>query len=94
MPATMTERIRLIIDTDDTVRRAVQLRRIKMPRGTTASDVVNEILRGALAEEIAQLGGYPDEGEPARPEPPPAQPKRPRGRPKKNQPEAGQGGVE
>jgi hypothetical protein len=56
-----TERIRLIIDTDDVVRRAVGLRKLKMPSGTTNSDVVNEILRAALAEEIAQVEGYEQE---------------------------------
>lgn len=59
MNALMTERIRLIIDTEDVIRRAVHLRKIKMPTGTTVSDVVNGILRQALAEEIGQVEGYP-----------------------------------
>jgi hypothetical protein len=58
----MPERTRLIIDTDDVLRRAVHLRRIKMPTGTTVSDVVNGILREALAREIAEVSNYPDAG--------------------------------
>jgi hypothetical protein len=54
----MTERIRLIIDTDEVTRRAVHLRRLKMPAGTTMSDVVNDILRDALAEEVEQIKSY------------------------------------
>jgi hypothetical protein len=53
-----TERIRLIVDTDDVLRRAVHLRKIKMASGTTVSDVVNGILRAALAEEVRQVEGY------------------------------------
>jgi hypothetical protein len=55
-----TERIRLIIDTDGILRRAVHLRRLKMPDGTTVSDVVNGILREALAEEVKQIESYGD----------------------------------
>jgi hypothetical protein len=54
MNAVMTERIRLIIDTEDVVRRAVQLRKIKSG-ADTISDVVNGILREVLADEIAEL---------------------------------------
>lgn len=55
MNALMTDRIRLIIDTEDVVRRAVQLRKVKSGTGETISDIVNEILRAALAEEIEEL---------------------------------------
>ena len=58
MTTVMAERIRLIIDTDDIVRRAVHLRRIKMPGVVSNSDVVNAILREALAAEIAEIEGY------------------------------------
>jgi hypothetical protein len=75
MSTVMSDRIRLIIDTDDDIRRAVQLRRIKMPRGTSTSDVVNQILRQELAEEIASLQHAPEENDSA-PEPPP-EPKKP-----------------
>jgi hypothetical protein len=64
MTALMAERIRMIVDTDEMMRRAVQLRRLKMPTGTTVSDVVNHILREALAEELAEVATYPGmEGE-------------------------------
>jgi hypothetical protein len=62
MTALMAERIRLIIDTDDVVRRAVHLRRIKTPGTPSNSDVVNAILREALAEEIAEVEGYDKSG--------------------------------
>jgi hypothetical protein len=56
-----TDRIRLIIDTDDVLRRAVHLRKIKMASGTTVSDVVNGILREALAQELAEVEKYGSE---------------------------------
>lgn len=52
-------RIRLIIDTDDDIRRAVRLRAVKMGGDVTNSDVVNAILRDALAAEIAEVHTYP-----------------------------------
>lgn len=55
MNAVMAERIRLIIDTEDVVRRAVHLRKVKSGGDATASDIVNAILREALAAEIAEL---------------------------------------
>jgi hypothetical protein len=55
MNAVMAERIRLIIDTEDVIRRAVQLRKVKAGLGESSSDIVNAILREALAEEIAEL---------------------------------------
>ncbi len=53
-----TERVRMIVDTEDEIRRAVGLRLLKMPHGTTRSDVVNGILRDALAEELAEMKRY------------------------------------
>jgi Arc/MetJ-type ribon-helix-helix transcriptional regulator len=55
MNAVMAERIRLIIDTEDVIRRAVQLRKVKSGAGESVSDIVNAILREALAEEIKEL---------------------------------------
>jgi hypothetical protein len=70
MSTVMTaERIRLIIDTEDDVRRAVHLRRLKMPGTASVSDVVNAILRAALAREIEEVRAY-GVGEPE-PEPEP-----------------------
>ncbi len=57
--AMATDRIRLIIDTDDATRRAVRLRALKMGQDTTISDVVNVILREVLADEIAEVENYP-----------------------------------
>jgi hypothetical protein len=54
----MAERTRLIIDCPDVIRRAVHLRRLKMASGTTNSDVVVEILREALAQEIREVESY------------------------------------
>jgi hypothetical protein len=62
------DRIRMIVDTEDVIRRAVQLRALK--QGVVArrkigySEVVTAILREALAEEIAELLG--EEGGPQR----------------------------
>jgi hypothetical protein len=58
----MAERIRLIIDTEDVLRRAVHLRRLKMPAGTTVSDVVNGILRAALANEVEEIQSFGEIG--------------------------------
>jgi hypothetical protein len=62
MSALMAERIRLIIDTEDVVRRAVRLRALKMGGDVTISDVVNAVLREALAVEIAEVEKYPHAG--------------------------------
>ena len=59
MPALMAERIRLIVDTDDLIRRAVRLRALKRGSDVTVSDVVNEALRKEFAEEIAEVENYP-----------------------------------
>ncbi len=69
-----TERTCMIVDTDDAIRRAVQLRKVKMARGTSLSDVVNGILRGTmkpLTQELAELEQYG-----IHPDDPPAQPKK------------------
>src|SRR5262249_48337808 len=58
MGTTGAERTRIIIDTEDVVRRAVHLRRIKMPAGASVSDVVNGVLREALAKEIQEVGDF------------------------------------
>jgi hypothetical protein len=58
MMAEPKERTRLIIDTEDILRRAVHLRRLKMAYDTSVSDVVNEILREALAQEIREVEAY------------------------------------
>jgi hypothetical protein len=60
-------RVRLIIDTEDIIRRAVARRvhkeGLRTRRDLTKSEVVTEILRAALAEEIAELeAGPPDPG--------------------------------
>jgi hypothetical protein len=57
-----TDRIRLIVDTDAVIRRAVQLRKAKSLPGESMSDIVTAILRDALAEEIAELERH-DRGE-------------------------------
>jgi HEAT repeat protein len=53
------DRIRMIVDTEDVIRRAVQLRALKQGvvarRKVGYSEVVTAILREALAEEIAEL---------------------------------------
>lgn len=54
------KRIRLIIDTDEVVRAAVSLRALKTGKGH--SEVVNEILRAALAGEISEVSTYPQFG--------------------------------
>jgi hypothetical protein len=59
----MAERIRMIVDTTDTVRRAVQLRRVKLGGKESLSDIVNAILEEALAEEIAEIQRFDAPGE-------------------------------
>jgi hypothetical protein len=51
------ERTRLIIDTEEVIRRAVRLRALKT--GEDNSEVVNAILREALADEIEEVSKYP-----------------------------------
>ena len=51
MPTVMAERIRLIIDTEEVLRRAVRLR--AAARGITHSDVINELIRKHLPKEVA-----------------------------------------
>ncbi len=62
MSVSMTERIRLMVDTEDVIRRAVRLRALKQGDDVTNSDVVNAILREALADEIAEVSSYPQSG--------------------------------
>ncbi len=58
-PTEPTERIRLIIDTDEITRQAVTLRALKLSakrkRRISNSDLLNEILRTELADEIREL---------------------------------------
>ncbi len=54
---TKPERIRLIIDTEEVIRAAVRLRALKT--GKDNSEAVNDILREALASEIAEVRRYP-----------------------------------
>jgi hypothetical protein len=75
MNALMAERTRLIIDTTESIKRAILLRKIKLPSDLTISDVVNGILREALAEEIAEVERYQSEGPP----PAPRRGRKPRG---------------
>ncbi len=56
MSATMADRIRLIIDTDEAVRMAVRL--ASMKRSKSPSEVVNEILREALKAELMDAKKY------------------------------------
>jgi hypothetical protein len=66
-------RTRLIVDAEDVLNSAVQLRASKLSvsrrRKVTKSEVVTEILRSALAAEISEINSF-DDKEP--------QPKRPR----------------
>jgi hypothetical protein len=62
MTTVLTEHIRLIFDTEEIVRRAVQLRRVKSRSGETMSVIIDGILREALAEEIDELKKH-DRGE-------------------------------
>jgi hypothetical protein len=52
-------RTRLIIDTEDVIRRAIRLRAVKIGGDVTISDLVNEALREAFADEIAEVEAYP-----------------------------------
>lgn len=66
MSALMTERIRLVILTDEELRDALQLRAAK--RRKNQSDMADEILRRELAPEIAELRDQPpDHDEPKPP---------------------------
>lgn len=56
MNATMTERIRLIIDTDEDVRLAVKLAASKAD--LSVSDLLNRVLRERFAEEIRDAKKY------------------------------------
>lgn len=56
MNAVMAERIRLIIDTDEEIRLAVKLAATKAD--LTTSELVNQILRARLAEEIRDAKKY------------------------------------
>ena len=51
------DRIRLIVDTEEIIRLAVRLRGLRT--GQDNSQVVTEILRKALAEEIAEASKFP-----------------------------------
>lgn len=59
MSVCMAERIRLIIDTDEEVRLAVRLAATKA--ALSPSQVVNRILRQALAQEIRDAKKYTPE---------------------------------
>ena len=56
MTATMAERTRMIIDTEEALRLAVKLRAMK--DGCSTSEVVNKILRRELREELADTHKY------------------------------------
>lgn len=56
MNAVMTERIRLIIDTDEDVRLAVKLAASKAD--LSVSDLINKVLRERFAEEIRDARKY------------------------------------
>lgn len=47
----------LTIDTEEVVRQAIQLRAAK--EGVSVADVINDILRKALAGEIQEVAGVP-----------------------------------
>jgi hypothetical protein len=74
----MSERIRLIIDTDDRLRRAVRMAAARL--GFTPSQFVNKLLEQHLVEELADvdaaiaLEAAKDAGKP-----PPAAPRRKKG---------------
>jgi hypothetical protein len=75
----MAERTRMIIDTDDDVKRAVKLRLLKVQASdpdANLSSVVTSILREALAVELGQLGGLGDAPAPAEPAHPTPAPKK------------------
>jgi plasmid stability protein len=54
--AISSDRVRLIIDTDEEVRLAVRLAATR--QGVSISDAVNEILRKALGKEIEDAKKY------------------------------------
>jgi hypothetical protein len=56
MPIDMAERIRLIIDTEEEVRLAIQLAATRA--GMSKSEFVNSLLRKALANEIKDARKY------------------------------------
>jgi ribosomal protein S7 len=51
------DRIRLVVDTEEVIRRAVRLRALRT--GKDNSDVVNDVLREALADEITEASKFP-----------------------------------
>ncbi len=53
----MTEPVRLTLDTDDVIERALRLRSVK--EGRSPSEVITQILRKALAAEIDEVSGQP-----------------------------------
>ncbi len=53
----MTRPVQLLVDTDETLLLAVHRKAAR--QGVTASEVVNAVLRQALAPEIAEVGGAP-----------------------------------
>jgi plasmid stability protein len=53
----MTDPVRLILDTDDVIDRALRLRAAK--EGLSPSAVISEILRKALVAEIDEVSGQP-----------------------------------
>jgi hypothetical protein len=62
MNVEMTERVRLIIDTEEEVRLAVRLAATKL--GMSTSEWINALLRRELEEEIEVARRYtPDKGE-------------------------------
>ncbi len=62
MTATMASRIRLIIDTEEELRRAVQIR--AAATGRSPSEVMNELIREHFRTEISQARrAMRDEGE-------------------------------
>lgn len=56
MTGLMAERIRLIIDTDEDLRLAVKLAAMKSRK--SASELINDILRKALASELRDARKY------------------------------------
>lgn len=64
------KRIRMIVDTTEELKRAVELRSLKLGvqrrRKVPHHEVVNEILQAALEQEIAELRAIPPEDKPRR----------------------------
>lgn len=52
MQAVMAERIRLIVDTEEQLRRAVRIAAAR--RGISPSDIINELVRKHLAADVAE----------------------------------------